>query len=372
MTQYPEPGPSGEGAPYGASTRAVHAGLPDFEQGTPLLGGPVFAAPFHLRGAKDAHEFGYGRDANPTWSALETALGGLEGGTSLVFASGMAAVTATLFSVLAPGDKLVAVHDGYPGVRAVATERLEPAGIAVQFVSTDTEEICAAVDGARLVWIETPSNPKLDVCDIAAISAAAHKAGALVAVDNTLATPLGQQPLALGADISMMSGTKTLCGHSDVLLGVVSVRDDALVEALKRWRSQSGSIVGAFEAWLAHRSLATLALRLERSSAGALAVAGALRERGIETFHPSDHAASAQMLHHGCLVSFTLESEARAQALLARCRLVAEATSFGGVHATAERRERWGTDDVPPGFIRYSAGIEDPADLVADLLQALA
>ena len=371
MTQYPEPGASSEGALYGASTRAVHAGLPDFEQGAPLLGGPVFAAPFHLQGAKDAHEFGYGRDANPTWSALESALGTLEGGTSLVFASGMAAVAAVLFTVLKPGDKLVAAGDGYPGVRFIATERLAPTGVEVQFVSTNTEEICAAADGARLVWIETPSNPKLDVCDIAAVSAAAHKAGALVAVDNTLATPLGQLPLALGADISMMSGTKTLSGHSDVLVGAVSTRDGELVEALKRWRSQSGSVIGAMEAWLVHRSLATLALRLERSSAGALAVAGALRERGIEVYHPSDHAEAAQMLQYGCLVGFVLESEARAQEVLARCELVAEATSFGGVHATAERRERWGTDDVPPGFIRYSAGIEDPEDLVVDLLAAL-
>jgi cystathionine gamma-lyase len=354
---------------HGPSTRAVHAGLPPAGQGEPLLPGPVMAAPFHLRGDPHSTPYGYGRDANPTWSALESALGTLEGGTSLVFASGMAAVTAVLMTVCKPGDKLVAVHDGYPGVRFVAQERLH--GVEVQFVATDTEEICAAVEGARLVWIETPSNPRLDVCDIAAISEAAHRAGALVAVDNTLATPLGQQCLALGADIAMMSGTKTLCGHSDVLLGVVSTRDAALIEALKRWRSQSGSVVGPFEAWLAHRSLATLALRLERSSAGALAVAHALRERGVEVFHPSDHAASAQMQHHGCLVGFVLESEARAQEVLARCELVAEATSFGGVHATAERRERWGTDDVPPGFIRYSAGIEDPADLVADLVAAL-
>jgi cystathionine gamma-lyase len=342
--------------------------LPDAEQGSPFLGGPVFAAPFHLAGAKDAHEFGYGRDANPTWSALEAALGALEGGSSLVFASGMAAVAAVLFAVLRPGDVLVAVHDGYPGVRLLASERLP--GVEVRWVATDTEQIIAAAAGARLVWLETPSNPRLDVCDIAAIRAATD---ALVAVDNTLATPLGQQPLALGADFSMMSGTKTLSGHSDVLVGAVSVRDPQWLEPLKRWRSQSGSIVGAFEAWLVHRSLATLALRLERSSAGALAVATALRERSdVEAvFHPSDHPASAQMRQYGCLVGFTLESAERAQDVLARCRLVAEATSFGGVHATAERRERWGTDDVPAGFVRYSAGIEDPDDLVEDLLRAL-
>jgi cystathionine gamma-lyase len=172
----------------------------------------------------------------------------------------------------------------------------------------------------------------------------------------------------------MMSGTKTLCGHSDVLLGTVSTRDGAMLDALRRWRSQSGAIVGAFEAWLAHRSLATLALRLERSSAGAMAVARALRERDdvLAVHHPSDHpVAERQMREYGCLVGFTVESAERAQAVLAACELVAEATSFGGVHATAERRGRWGTDEVPDGFIRYSAGIEDPDDLVADLLNAL-
>ena len=350
----------------------MHAGLPAGEQGEPLLGGPVFAGPFHLRGPKDAAEYGYGRDANPTWTALEQALGELEGGTTLAFASGMAALSAVLLTVLRPGDTLVAVHDGYPGVRLIAKERLH--GVRVRFVPTDTEQICAAAAGAKLVWVETPSNPRLDVCDLRAVAIAAHAAGALLAVDNTLATPLGQQPLALGADISMLSGTKTLCGHSDVLLGAVSTRDEALLDALRRWRSQSGSIVGAFEAWLAHRSLATLALRLERSSAGALAVARALRERDdvLEVVHPADHEVAArQMSQFGCLVGFTLASADRAQAVLDACELVAEATSFGGVHATAERRARWGTDAVHEGFIRYSAGIEDPADLVADLLRAL-
>ncbi len=358
----------------GPSTRAVHAGLGAGEQGAPLLGGPVLAAPYHLRGPKDAAEFAYGRDQNPTWSALERALGELEGGETLTFASGMAAVSAVLLTLLRPGDVLVAVRDGYPGVRLVATERLAPFGVEVRFVTTDTAEIAAASAGARLVWVETPSNPRLDVCDLAAVADAAHAAGALLAVDNTLATPLGQRTLDLGADLAVMSATKTLSGHSDLLLGAVSARDGALIDALRRWRSQSGSVPGPFEAWLAHRSLATLALRLERSSAGALAVAQALRGHPavLEVVHPSDHPVAArQMAFFGCLVGFTVESAERAQAVLGACRLVAEATSFGGVHATAERRARWGTDDVAEGFIRYSAGCEDPADLVADLLAAL-
>jgi cystathionine gamma-lyase len=286
----------------------------------------------------------------------------------------MAAVTATLMALLRPGDVLVAVSDGYPGVRLVASERLEPFGVQVRFVPTDTQAVVDAAGGARLVWVETPSNPKLDVLDLEAVTTAAHAAGALVAVDNTLATPLGQRTLGLGADLAVMSGTKTLCGHSDVLLGAVTATDPELVAALRRWRSQSGSIAGGFEAWLAHRSLATLALRLERSSAGALAVARALRGREdvLEVFHPSDHeVAHRQMAHFGCLVGFTVASAERAQAVLGACALVAEATSFGGVHATAERRARWGTDDVADGFIRYSAGSEDPEDLVADLLSAL-
>jgi cystathionine gamma-lyase len=220
------------------------------------------------------------------------------------------------------------------------------------------------------VWVETPSNPRLDVCDIAAVADAAHAAGALLAVDNTVCTPLGQQPLALGADFAMLSGTKSLCGHSDVLLGAVSSADTGAVAALKRWRTQSGSIPGGFEAWLAHRSLASLGLRLERSSANAAALAALLDSRGdvLEVLTPP---AGDQMTYPGPLVGFTLESAGRAQAFLAACELVTEATSFGGIESTAERRARWGTDAVPEGFIRFSAGCEDTADLLADVERAL-
>jgi cystathionine gamma-lyase len=359
---------------WGPSTRAVHAGLAPARQGEPLLGGPVLAAPFHLKGAADSAAYGYGRDANPSWTALERALGELDGGETVAFASGMAAVSAVLLTQLAPGDAVVAAGDGYPGVRAIAAERLAPVGIEARLVPTDTAAVLEALPGARLVWVETPANPRLGVCDVAAVGDAAHAAGALLAVDNTLATPLGQRPLDLGADLAVVSATKTLSGHSDVLLGAVSVRDGALLDALRRWRSQCGAIPGAFDAWLVHRSLATLELRLERSSAGALAVAEALRKRDdvVEVVHPSDHpVARRQMRHYGCLVGFAVESAARAQAVLDACELVAEATSFGGVHTTAERRGRWGTDDVAEGFIRYSAGCEDPEDLVADLSAAL-
>ena len=358
----------------GPSTRAVHAGLPAGEQGEPLMPGPVLAAPFHLRGEKDAAPFGYGRDGNPTWSGVEAALGEIEEAEAVLFSSGMAALCAVLEPALGAGDVLVAVRDGYPGVRGVAADRLAPRGVEVRLVRTDTAEIVAACDGATMVWVESPSNPGLDVCDIPAIAAAAHAAGGRLAVDNTLCTPLGQRPLDLGADAVMYSATKALSGHSDLVLGAVATRDPEWAAGMRKWRSQGGSIAGPFEAWLLHRSLPTLALRLGRQSANAAQLAGRLRRHPDvrDVRHPSGQAASAQMTFTGPLVGFTLESAERAQRFLAALELVAEATSFGGVHSTAERRERWGTDDVAPGFIRFSCGCEDVEDLLADVEQALA
>jgi cystathionine gamma-lyase len=339
-----------------------------------MLGGPVLAAPYHLVGEVDASPYGYGREDNPTWEALEAAIGSLDGGETVTFASGMAAVAAVVMR-LRPGDVLVACIDGYPGIRQLAAERLQPAGVRVRFVPTDTAAVVAAAEGAAMIWVETPSNPRLDVCDVRAVAAAARAAGALLAVDNTVATPLGMQPLDLGADIAMTSGTKLLSGHSDLLLGAVSVRDPELLEDLREWRATTGAIPGPFEAWLAHRSMATLALRMERTSANALALARMLRERDdvADVRHPGldDEVAASQMTAFGPLVSFTLRSAAAAQAFLAASELVVEATSFGGVESSAERRARWGTDDVPDGFIRFSAGCEDTEDLLADVGRAL-
>ncbi|MDP9385376.1 MAG: cystathionine gamma-lyase [Actinomycetota bacterium] len=359
---------------WGPSTRAIHAGLPPAQQGEPLLAGPVLAAPYHLSGEIDAAPYGYTRDGNPTWTALEAALGALEGGETVCFASGMAALTAVVLGRLRPGDRLVAPGDGYPGIRKLASERLQPAGIRVDLVPTDTEQIVTAARGAALVWVETPANPRLDVCDLEAVAAAVRAEGALLGVDNTVATPLGQRPLDFGAHFSMCAGTKSLAGHSDLLLGSVAVRDGALAADLRAWRSQTGAIPSPFEAWLAHRSLATLELRLARQSQNALALAGRLADRdGVaDVRHPSQHEiAFRQMGHFGPLVGFTLASAAAAQAFLSRAELVVEATSFGGVHTTAERRARWGTDAVAEGFVRLSAGCEDTADLIADVEQAL-
>ena len=363
----------------GPSTRAVRAGLPPAEQGAPFVPGPVLAAPFHAAGAIGDAPYTYGREGNPTWTAVEAALGALEDAESVLFPSGMAALCAVLEPALGHGDVLVAVADGYPGIRGVAADRLAPRGVEVRLVPTDTEQIVAACPGATLVWVETPANPALDVCDIEAVAAAAHAAGARLAVDNTLATPLGQRPLDLGADAAVCSATKALSGHSDLVLGAVSVRDPEWAAALRAHRWQGGAIAGPFEAWLLHRSLPTLALRLARQSDNALALARFLRERpevsGVRhpglPEHPGHAIAARQMAHAGPLLGFSLDGAERAQRFLPALELVAEATSFGGAHASAERRARWATDAVPEGFIRFSAGLEDADDLIADVAQAL-
>ena len=371
------PRPDRPGRP---ATRVVHAGLADAEQGEPFLAGPVLAAPYHLRGPSDASRYGYARYANPTWSAYEQALGELEGGEAVLFSSGMAAVAAVLMPSLGDGDVVVVPGDSYPGVCTIAVEQLRPRGVEVRIVASDEDAVRGALDGATLVWVETPSNPGLAVLDVQALAAAAHDAGALLVVDNTLATPLTQRPLALGADLSVSSASKLLTGHSDLVLGYVAVADPERAQALRTWRGLTGAIAGPLEAWLAHRSLATLDVRHERQCATALALAAALASRDDvrEVLYPGlpehpAHALAARSFggRFGCVLCFDLETEERAQAFLGACALVAEATSFGGVHSSAERRLRWGIDDVSPGFIRLSTGLEDARDLIADVLAAL-
>ncbi|MGW0909246.1 cystathionine gamma-lyase [Streptomyces sp. NPDC002853] len=380
---------AGTGTGTGDGTRAVRAGLPEPVKHEPTLPGPVFAAHFHLPG-EPTGPYTYGRDDNPTWTLLEQAIGELEapdqggGGVAgpdvetLVFASGMAAISAVLFSQLRAGDAVVLPDDGYQALPLVR-EQLTAYGIEVRTAPTGGDAQLDVLDGAKLLWIETPSNPGLDVCDVRRLADAAHASGALVAVDNTLATPLGQRPLELGADFSVASGTKMLTGHGDILLGYVACRDAELTASVRRWRKIVGAIPGPMEAWLAHRSLATLQLRADRQNANALALAEALRARDEVTGlrypglpdDPSYKIASQQMRRFGCVVSFTLPSRERADRFLDALRLVDDATSFGGVRSTAERRGRWGGDAVAEGFIRLSAGSEDAVDLVADVLRAL-
>ncbi|MEV7613146.1 cystathionine gamma-lyase [Streptomyces sp. NPDC089799] len=369
-------------APIGDGTRAVRAGLPEPVKNQPTLPGPVFASHFHLPGEVEG-PYTYARDTNPTWTLLERAVGELEapgadGVETVVFASGMAAVSAVLLSQVRAGDTVVLPDDGYQALPLVAAQ-LEAYGVHVRTAPTAGDAQLEVLDGARLLWIESPSNPGLEVCDIRRLAEAAHAAGTLVAVDNTLATPLGQRPLELGADFAVASGTKGLTGHGDLLLGYVSCRDAELAARVRQWRKIIGAIPGPMEAWLAHRSLATLQLRTHRQWANALAVAEALEGRpdvsGLRypglPGDPSYKTAGRQMRGPGSVVSFTLSDRARADRFLRALTLVEDATSFGGVRSTAERRGRWGGDAVPEGFIRFSAGAEDTADLVADVLRAL-
>lgn len=366
-------------AGYGDGTRAVRAGLPEPTPGQPFLPGPVLASTFPLDPATGPvpGQDSYGRPDSSTRRRLEAAIGELEGGQCLAFATGMAAVSALLMTVPGPGDVVLLPEDGYYLTRAWASKALEPRGVSIRLVPTAGPY--PSFTDVRLALLETPANPGLAVCDIAELAAAAHADGALVAVDNTTPTPLGQTPLDLGADVVVASGTKALTGHSDMLLGYVATRDSSLLEALRAWRTGTGGISGNFDAWLAHRSLATLDLRLARQTENAAAVAELLagheavrsvRWPGLPS-DPSYVVASKQMRRMPGIVTFELASADAVARFFAASALVTAATSFGGLHTTGDRRAQWG-DDTPAGLVRLSCGIEDPADLVADVAQALA
>lgn len=348
----------------------------------PTLPGPVFAAHYHLPG-EPTGPYTYGRDENPTWSRLELAIGELEAPgrddvETLAFASGMAAISALLFSRLRSGDTVVLPDDGYQAL-SLLREQLQVYGVEVRTAPTGGDAQLDALDGARLLWIESPSNPGLDVCDIRRLVEAAHARGALVAVDNTLATPLGQRPLELGADFSVASGTKQLTGHGDILLGYVTGRvrrgDDRRTSVAEDRRGDprpDGGLAGAPFARHAPapgRPAGRHRPGRRRSAAGPAGGDRAAPSRAAR--RPLHEVAARQMRRFGCVVSFTLPTRARAERFLEALRLVDDATSFGGVRSTAERRGRWGGDAVPEGFIRLSVGAEDPEDLVADVLRAL-
>jgi cystathionine gamma-lyase len=273
---------------------------------------------------------------------------------------------------------VVLPSDGYYLARTLALDELAPLGVAVREAPTAGPWPAGVLDGAALVLLETPSNPGLDVADIAAAGRAAHGVGALLAVDNTTATPLGQRPLELGADLVIASDTKALAGHGDVVLGHVSARDPLLVARLREARARGGAALGPMEAWLAHRGLGTLDLRLARQAANAAALVELLRGHPAATDvrwpgHPDDPAhavAATQMRRWNGVLRFTLASEEAVGRFLAASRLVVSATSFGGLRSSADRRQRWG-DPVAPGLVRFSAGCEDTEDLVADVAQAL-
>jgi cystathionine gamma-synthase len=320
-------------------------------------------------------------DGTPGWDAFEELVGNLEGGPAVSFSSGMAAIAAVL-ELLPVGARVVVPRDSYTGLRALVADGASAGGRwAVRTVDvTDGDDLLAAVRDADLVWLETPSNPLLEVVDIAGVAAAAAEAGALVAVDNTFATPLLQNPLALGADFVVHSATKFIGGHSDLLLGVVVCRRADDRSRLVRRREVAGATPGALETFLALRGARTLAVRLRQAqeSAGELArrltahpAVGRVRYPGLPD-DPHHELAARQMRGPGAVLAFELGDAGGADAFCAAVRVVAHATSVGGVESTVERRAKLpGQEHVPAGLVRLSVGVEHVEDLWADLATAL-
>jgi cystathionine gamma-lyase len=351
-----------------------HAGVQP--AGAPLTPPLVLTTAYVLPG-DPAGDYQYARWANPTWTALDAALALLEDAPVVTFPSGMAAIAAVFYGLLKAGDRILLPADGYYTTRILAERFLAPLGVACDLVATAALGE-RSFDGYRLVMIETPSNPALDLADIRAVSAAARTAGAIVAVDNTMMTPLGQRPLELGADLLVSADTKALNGHSDVLFGHVASREPKLLDAVRDWRRIAGAIPGPFEAWLVHRGIETLELRFARMCESALALAGRLRgHQAVRSVvypglpeHPAHQLARRQMRGFGSIVGVTLADKAAAERFIGGCRFVRAATSFGGLHTSAERRARWG-DQVADGFIRLSVGCEPLEALWRDMQRSL-
>ncbi len=354
----------------------LHHRTQSLAPGDPVVAGIISSATYHSPDVADLSHV-YGRSGMPTWEALETQLGLLEDAPCVAFPSGMAAISAALFAGLAAGKRVIIPADGYYVTRLLADQVLAAYGVEV--VQVATRDIGAAdMTGAAVVYIETPSNPGLDVCDIAAVCARAHAAGAMVMVDNTTMTPLLQRPLDLGADVVVAADTKAPAGHSDVLFGHVASRDAAFLQRVRDWRRLSGAVPGSFEAWLVHRGIETLEVRLERMCASAGVIAqrlsqhnrvSNLRYPGLVS-DPSHAIAARQMGGFGFLIGFDLADAAAAERFLTDCKLIAQSTSFGSTHTSGERRLRWG-DAVAPGFVRLSVGLEPVEPLWTAIAAAL-
>lgn len=331
---------------------------PDQPLNTPLVMASTYVA---------GGDVEYGRYGNDTWTAFESVLGDLEGGRALSFASGLAAVGAVL-NLVAPGETVVAPRHCYQGT-LVQLAKLEQRGL-VKVVLVDIEDTAAVVaelnDEVALLWLESPTNPALEVADLPALCAAAHDAGVRVAVDNTFATPLLQQPLELGADVVVHSATKYLAGHSDALIGAIVTRDEELWAALDDNRRTLGTIPGTLEAWLALRGIRTLHLRVERAQSNATELVRRL----------DGHPAIGRVRYPGFggIIAIEVAGGALAADLVSHSTEIwVHATSLGGVESSLERRRRWKGEPstIPDNLLRLSVGIEDVDDLWADLAQAL-
>ncbi len=367
-------------AAFSAESRLIHAGTSRVpgQPGTP----PLVPASIYVSAGEPRPGRAYGRESNPGWEALEQALGGLEDAEAVVFASGQAASMALMLALARGRERLVLPCDGYYGGRVLA-DQLRPHGAVpvpadLQDLPAIERELTAA---PSVLWAETPTNPLLRVADLARLAELAAAAGAPMVVDNTVATGLLQRPLDWGATASLYSLTKSVSGHSDLILGAVVSRDQELLAGLRAWRNSGGGIPGPFEAWLALRGLKTLPLRIARQSDSALAIARHLagHPRVAAVHYPGVENSALQVACQqmpggfGPLLSFEIVPAAAAAAdhVVMSSELILPATSFGGVESTWERRARWPGETAPESLIRLSVGIEPAADLIADIDTAL-
>jgi cystathionine beta-lyase/cystathionine gamma-synthase len=369
-------------------TRAIHEGQePDPATGAVIV--PIYQTSTYVQEAVGSHKgYDYSRGANPTRTALQLCLASLEGAENgVAFSSGLGAVT-TIMHLLSPGDRVVLIADVYGGVYRMTSQVYEPKGYVFEYLpAPEFANLADHLDErTRIVWIETPSNPMMNVVDIRAAADAAHAAGAILVVDNTFATPYLQRPLDLGADIVVHSTTKYLGGHSDVVGGFAATNDPTIAERLYFLQKSLGAIPGPFDAWLVLRGIRTLAVRMRQHCENARAVAGFLARHprvegvlypGLPT-HPGHRIAARQMRDFGGMISFFAESEEEAVALVARTRLFQLAESLGGVESLIEHPARMthaSTADAPfaaPGnLVRLSVGLESAEDLIEDLERAL-
>jgi len=376
---------------WGFSTRAVHVGQgPDPATGAVVQ--PIhMATTFAQQGVGKHHGFEYSRTGNPTRNALEECLAALEDARHcLAFASGLGAES-TLMLLLNPGDHVVYMEDVYGGTFRLFDKVLKRFGL--EFSAVDASDVDAVersmTTSTRMVWLESPTNPLLRIVDIDAVSEVAHSHGAMVCVDNTFATPYLQQPLHLGADVVVHSSTKYIGGHSDVVGGAIMTNNDDLEKQLRFHQNAVGAVPSPFDCWLLLRGVKTLALRVERQSLNAVEIASALQSNkavervyypGLES-HPNRSVAARQMRMFGGMVSFEVADEATALRTLERLKIFALAESLGAVESLAEHPARMTHASIPPqerqragvgdGLIRLSVGVEDAADLIADLEFAL-
>ena len=342
-------------------TSAITAGRPEVAPDASLNPPIVFSSTYHAGGP-----VGYGRYGNESWSALEAAISELEGGETLSFSSGMAAISA-VFSILPIGAPVVASNQGYSGTMGLLNQHHASGRLEVRFVDiTNTDEVIAAMKGAALLWLESPTNPCLDIADLPALISVAKKQTIGVGVDNTFATPLVQQPLAMGADIVMHSVTKFLAGHSDVVLGSLSTNDSALFKRLDEARRFNGSIPGPFEAWLALRGIRTFPVRFRAAESNAKQLVARLEAHAM--------VAKVRYPGFGAVISFEIDGTAdQAEKVCESSKLITHATSLGGVESLWERRRRWALESpsVPEQLIRLSVGCEHVDDIWQDIEQAL-